>query len=121
MGEPIEGRPRELFEKPNFGYLATLRKDGRPMVRPTWVDVEGDLVMLNDNEGRGWVRDLRRDPRVTITVADRDNPYLCGSRSRDALSRTPKRARWSTSTGWPRSTWARKSTPSWNPGSSAWS
>lgn len=41
MREPIEGRSRDLFEEPNFGYLATLRKDGRPVVQPTWVDVEG--------------------------------------------------------------------------------
>lgn len=76
MGEPIECWHRSLFEEPNFGFLATLRKDGRPVVRPTWVDVEGDLIVLNGNEERAWVRDLRRDPRVTITVADRNNPYF---------------------------------------------
>lgn len=76
MGEPIESPLRELFEEPNFGFLATLRKDGRPVVRPTWLDVEEDLIVLNGNEERAWLHRLRRDPRVTITVTDRNNPYL---------------------------------------------
>lgn len=76
MGQPIEGEHRRLFEEPNFGYVATLREDGRPAVRPTWVDIEGDLLVLNGNEERIWVHDLRRDPRVTITIADQNNPYL---------------------------------------------
>lgn len=76
MGQPIDESCRRLFEESNFGFMATLRKDGRPVVRPTWVDIEDDLILLNGNEERVWVRDLRSDPRVTITVADRNNPYL---------------------------------------------
>ena len=40
------------------------------------MDIEGDIVVLSGNEERIWVRDLRRDPRVTLTVADRNNPYF---------------------------------------------
>jgi PPOX class probable F420-dependent enzyme len=75
MGKPIEDRHRELFEEPNFGYVATLRSDGTPWVVPVWVDIEDDLVLLNTSEGRAWPGHLRRDPRVTLTVADRNNPY----------------------------------------------
>ncbi len=76
MGQLIESPYRELFEEPNFCYVATLREDGRPALRPTWVDIEGDIVVLNGNEERVWVRDLRRDPRVTLTVTDQNNPYF---------------------------------------------
>jgi PPOX class probable F420-dependent enzyme len=76
MGQLLGEGYRRLFEESNFGYVATLREDGRPVVRPTWVDIEGDLVVLNGNEERIWVHDLRRDPRVTVTVTDRYNPYL---------------------------------------------
>lgn len=75
MGQPIESPYRELFEEPDFCYVATLREDGRPAVRPTWVNIEGDTVVLNGKEERVWVRDLRRDPRVILTVVDRNNPY----------------------------------------------
>ena len=47
-----------------------------PARRPTWVGIEGDIVVLNGNEERIWVRDLRRDPRVTFPGTDRNNPYL---------------------------------------------
>lgn len=40
-----------------------------------WVDVDGDEILLNTSEGRAWPADVRRDPRVTILVADGENPY----------------------------------------------
>lgn len=76
MSQQIKDEYRRLFEEPNFGFVATLREDGRPVVRPIWVDIEDDLIVLNGNEERLWVRALRKDPRVTITVADRNNPYF---------------------------------------------
>lgn len=75
MAQEITGRDRELLEQPNFCQVATIRRDGTPHVTPTWVDLDGDLVVLNTAEGRAWPRNLRRDPRVTLTIADRDNPY----------------------------------------------
>lgn len=71
----IEGRSRELLEAPNFCFVATVRADGTPHVAPVWVDVEGDEVVLNSAKGRAWPTNLERDPRVTLTVADKDNPY----------------------------------------------
>jgi PPOX class probable F420-dependent enzyme len=78
VGHPVDEGYRRLFEELNFGHVATLREDGRPAVRPTWVDIEGDLVVLDGNEERLWARDLRNDSRVTVTVADRNNPYFWG-------------------------------------------
>lgn len=75
MSESIEGRSRELLESPNICHVATIRKDGTPYVVPTWVDVEGDRVVLNTADGRLWPKNLRRDPRVTLTVSPTDNPY----------------------------------------------
>ncbi|MBB4664093.1 PPOX class F420-dependent oxidoreductase [Conexibacter arvalis] len=71
----LEGRSRELLEEPNFCYVATLRRDGTPHVAPVWVDVEGDTVVLNSAKGRVWPANLRRDPRVTLTIANRENQY----------------------------------------------
>ncbi len=75
MPETLEGRPRELLEAPNFCQVATILKDGTPHVVPTWVDVEGDTVLLNSAEGRLWPKNIRRDPRVTLTVLNQENPY----------------------------------------------
>ncbi len=75
MPDTLEGRARELLEAPNFCLVATLLKDGTPHVVPSWVDVEGDLVRLNSAEGRLWPKNIRRDPRVTLTVLNQENPY----------------------------------------------
>ena len=75
MAEAIEGRVRELIEGQNFALVGTLRRDGTPHVQPTWIDVENGKVALNSAEGRAWPKNLRRDPRVTITVLNMENPY----------------------------------------------
>ncbi|MFQ5761920.1 MAG: PPOX class F420-dependent oxidoreductase [Candidatus Bathyarchaeia archaeon] len=65
----------KLIERKNFGYLATLNADGSPQVTPVWVDREGDTILVNTAEGRVKQKNLRRDPRVALAVADQNNPY----------------------------------------------
>jgi PPOX class probable F420-dependent enzyme len=75
MANRIEGRARELLEAPNFANVGTINRDGSPRVVPVWMDVDGDTVRLNTSRGRGWLRNLERDPRIAVTVEDRENPY----------------------------------------------
>ncbi len=75
MPDTLDGRKRELLEAPNFCNVATILRDGTPHVVPTWVDVEGDQIWLNSAEGRLWPKNIRRDPRVTLTILDQENPY----------------------------------------------
>jgi PPOX class probable F420-dependent enzyme len=75
MAEAIEGRVRELLEKPNFVAVATLAKDGSPAVNMVWADLEDNQIVLNSAEGRAWPANLRRDPRVAVTVVNQENPY----------------------------------------------
>ena len=75
MSEKIEGRVRELLEAPNFVALASLNKDGSPDVKVVWAGVDGGNVVLNSAEGRQWPKNVRRDPRVTVTVVNHQNPY----------------------------------------------
>ena len=71
----LTGKARELFEDPNLGFLATVMPDGSPQVSPVWVDVENGYVRFNTATGRVKDRNIRRDPRVAISVANRDDPY----------------------------------------------
>ena len=75
MSGQIEGRSRELLEGKNFCGVVTIGKDGRPDVVVVWVDTDGEGVLLNSAEGRAWPESLRRDPRVTLAVANHENPY----------------------------------------------
>jgi PPOX class probable F420-dependent enzyme len=65
----------KLIDGKNFAYLATLLPDGSPHVTPMWVDHEGDMLLMNTAVGRVKQRNITRDPRVSITIVDSNNPY----------------------------------------------
>jgi PPOX class probable F420-dependent enzyme len=75
MTAMIEGRSEELLKEKNFCHVATLRADGTIHDVPVWVDVQDGRPTLNTAEGRAWPRNLERDPRVTLTVQNMENPY----------------------------------------------
>src|SRR5271165_2768608 len=75
MSTTIEGRSEELLKGKNFCTVATLRSDGTIHGAPVWVDVQDGMAVLNSAEGRAWPRNLERDPRVTLTVPNTENPY----------------------------------------------
>ena len=75
MSQSIPDKYRDLFSKRAFASLATLMPDGGPQVTPVWVDLEGDLVIVNTAKGRQKDKNMRRDPRVALALIDPDNPY----------------------------------------------
>ncbi len=66
---------RKLFQAPNYAHLATLMPDGSPQVTAVWVDVDGNRILVNTAEGRVKTRNVRRDPRVAVSITEQDNPY----------------------------------------------
>src|SRR3989337_4523750 len=66
---------KKLFQEPNFAHIATLMADGSPQVTPVWVELEGDRIVVNPAEGRVKPRNVRRDPRVAVSIVRQDNPY----------------------------------------------
>ena len=71
----LPGDVRTLFEGRNFAHLATLQKDGSPASVTVWAGVEGDNVVFFTQDTSQKARNLRRDPRVALSIADRENPY----------------------------------------------
>lgn len=65
----------DLFEKPAFAHLATLMKDGSPQVTPVWIDYDGKHILFNSALGRVKDKNVRRDPRVAMSIQDPQNPY----------------------------------------------
>ncbi len=66
---------KSLFENKNFAFVATSMKDGSPHVTPTWVDIEDSVILINTAIGRVKQKNVGRDPRVSLSVADNNNPY----------------------------------------------
>ncbi|HEY7960998.1 MAG TPA: PPOX class F420-dependent oxidoreductase [Solirubrobacteraceae bacterium] len=75
MSATVEGRGEELLKAKNFCNVATLRPDGSVHTVCVWVDVQDGQPVLNSAEGRAWPRNIERDPRVTLTVQNLENPY----------------------------------------------
>ena len=119
MSATIEGRSEELLQGKNFCHVATLRPDGSVHGVPVWVDVQDGASVLNTAEGRAWPRNLERDPRVTLTVQNMENPYEYLAIRGTVAERDAPRAPTRTSTRWRRSTWASTSTRCASPANSA--
>ncbi|MGW3141939.1 PPOX class F420-dependent oxidoreductase [Streptomyces sp. NPDC001139] len=66
---------RALLDGKNFASVATLGPDGAPHNSVVWIKREGDTVLFSSTAGRQKVRNLRRDPRVSLTVFDLADPY----------------------------------------------
>src|SRR5229473_8174881 len=75
MATPIPGNVRELLDAPNYVHLATLRADGSPRNWVVWVGLENNYILVCTSDAIGKAKDMRRDPRVALSVTDAANPY----------------------------------------------
>jgi PPOX class probable F420-dependent enzyme len=75
MTVPIPESHRDILEKKSLAHLATLMPDGSPQVTPVWCDFDGTHVRINSAKGRRKDRNIRREPRVSLSLCDPDNPY----------------------------------------------
>ena len=67
----------KLFSGRNLVFIATLSKDNSPHLTPVWADMDEkeELVLINSFEGSAKVRNVRRDPRVALSIVETHNTY----------------------------------------------
>jgi len=65
----------DLLRGKNFAVVATVGEDGRPQTSVVWIDTDGENVVFNTTNSRAKGRNLRMDPRVSISIWDNDDPY----------------------------------------------
>jgi len=65
----------KLLRDKNLAFVATLMKDGSPQITPTWIDLVDGIIIVNTAERRIKQRNVSRDPRIAISIVDRNNPY----------------------------------------------
>ncbi len=70
MPVPLPAELIDLLRKPSPCFVATLMPDGSPQLTETWVTTDGSNVVLNIVGGMQKERNLRRDPRIAVNVAD---------------------------------------------------
>ncbi|MGJ5891352.1 PPOX class F420-dependent oxidoreductase [Streptomyces niveiscabiei] len=74
-GGTLDSHVRARLLAPNFWHLATVGPDGAPQVSPMWADLVDDHVVVNTSIGRVKERNLRRNPWVSLSHHDPQNPY----------------------------------------------
>jgi PPOX class probable F420-dependent enzyme len=63
----------DLLRMPATCYVATINADGSPQLTQTWVDTDGEHVVINTVQGFVKLRNMERDPRVAVTIDDPAN------------------------------------------------
>jgi PPOX class probable F420-dependent enzyme len=66
---------KQLIDRPNFAHLATLMPDGSPNSTPVWVGRDGDRIVICTSGGSLKAKNTARDPRVSLSIIDFNNPY----------------------------------------------
>jgi PPOX class probable F420-dependent enzyme len=67
---------RRLLDEPNPAVLGTINPDGSPQTSVVWVGRDGDDLLISTAAGRRKERNIRRDPRVSLSVYDQADPEL---------------------------------------------
>ena len=63
-----------LLHQRSLCYVATLMPDGSPQMTQTWVDTDGEHIVINTVQGFQKLKNVERDPRVAVSVSDPSNP-----------------------------------------------
>jgi PPOX class probable F420-dependent enzyme len=63
-----------MLRRPSPCFLTTLMPDGSPQVTQTWVDTDGENIIINTVQTHQKVRNVQRDPRVALAVCDTTDP-----------------------------------------------
>lgn len=75
MAVKLTEAQKQLINAKNFGHIATINKDGSPQVSPVWIDLDGEHLIVNSEARRLKVRNIKRDPRVSVSIQNASNPY----------------------------------------------
>ncbi|MEE9278427.1 MAG: PPOX class F420-dependent oxidoreductase, partial [Dehalococcoidia bacterium] len=59
----------------HVAVLTTINADGTPLQTPVWYLYQDGLIYIRTNSKSGKVRNIRRDPRVSLCVQDERPPY----------------------------------------------
>ena len=70
MAAALSAGFQKLLREPAYCQVATLMPDGAPQLTQTWVDTDGEHILINTFDGSQKSRNVRRDPRVAVNVVD---------------------------------------------------
>ena len=64
-----------LAKGSNLATVVTLMPNGQPQALLTWIDTDGEVLLVNTEPQRQRARNVARDPRITVLIHSADNPW----------------------------------------------
>ena len=64
----VPDEARRILESDSLAHVTTIDPDGRPQTTLAWVGLEGDQVVFATLPDQRKLRNLRRDPRITMSI-----------------------------------------------------
>src|SRR6266571_4952212 len=75
MADLNNPKVQKILQSKEFAHLATIGPDGAPQSSPMWFLWDGEYIKFTHTTERQKYQNLRRDPRVAISIIDADDPY----------------------------------------------
>jgi len=72
---PLDPDVVRLAHGKNLATVVTLMPDGQPQALLTWVDSDGEVVLVNTEPQRQRAKNVARDPRITVLIHSADNAW----------------------------------------------
>ncbi len=72
---PLDEDTIRLAKGRNLATVVTLMPDGQPQALLTWVDTDGEHILVNTEPVRQRARNVRRDPRITVLIHSAEDPW----------------------------------------------
>lgn len=66
---------QKILQSKSFAHLATNGSHGEPQSSPMWFLWDGEYIKFTHTTGRTKYQNIKRDPRVSISITDADDPY----------------------------------------------
>jgi len=74
-GPALDEDTIRLARGKNLATVVTLMPDGQPQALLTWVDTDGEYVLVNTEPTRQRFRNVSRDPRITVLIHSAEDPW----------------------------------------------
>ncbi|HEY3556154.1 MAG TPA: PPOX class F420-dependent oxidoreductase [Kribbella sp.] len=71
----LEPRVRSVLDAASYAHLATVLPDGSPHSTPVYTGTRGEQIVFFTGPGMRKARNLRRDPRLALSIVPADNPF----------------------------------------------
>jgi PPOX class probable F420-dependent enzyme len=75
MADKLTDAARAMIDAPNFATMATVQPDGRPQLSVVWLKTDGDDLVVSTLKGRRKHKNILADPRVSVLVYPKEDPY----------------------------------------------